>query len=269
MRARAGAAVPAALLLLLLASLLAGCRAGPAAPAAAAAPQVLRMVTVAPSLGPGIPVTGYALELASCDPKGTFLNLRLSDALRDDGAAQLQVELNGRPAQCHHPLGDTSILSCTIPPLTMFPVLVVVRMDDAVIWQFDYDSALCPVAGQEQGGQNGYVPVMPTPTVAALEQATRSAGGRPAGAQPGSQPTPTPLPTGTLQPPSAQPSEPPPTEPPPTEPPPTQKSEPTPKSTPTHKPQPTPKPTHTDKPPSTEPPPTQPAPTEPAPTQSG
>lgn len=269
MRARAGEAVPVALLLLLPAMLLSGCNAGRAAPAAAAAPQVLRMVTVAPTLAQGIPVTGAFLELASCDPKGSFLNLRLSDPLTGNGAGQLQVELNGRPAQCHHPLGDTSILSCTIPPLTLFPVLVAVRLDDALVAQFDYDSALCPAPGQEQSGQNGYVPSIPTATGTATEQPGTPAAGKPAASSSGLHATPTPLPTWTGQPlpsepPSTEPgpTEPPPTEPPPptqppsTEPPPTQKSEPTPKPTPTHKPAPTPKPTHTDKPPVTEPPPT-------------
>ncbi len=253
MNSRALERWPATLLLLLLAAFLSGCGAG--SPASTAGDEVNMFATSASSGGQAIPVTGFGLEVAGCDPRGTFLNFRLSEALAQDTAAKLAVEFDGRPAQCQHPLGDESILSCTIPPLSMFPVLVVVKMNEAVVAQFSYDGASCPVPVYVPAGQTAPVPLIATNSATAAALATVSSRGGSASTPWVLWPTFTPLPTWPGQPtpttPASTSTEPSPVLPSPTEPPPTQ-------------PQPTePQPTQ---PPSTEPPPTQPPSTEPPPT---
>ncbi len=266
MKSRALERLPATLLLLLLAAFLSGCNAAP--PASAAGDEVNIFATSAPSGGQAIPVTGFGLEVAGCDPRGTFLNFRFSGALAQDSAAKLAVEFDGRPAQCQHPMGDASILSCSIPPLSMFPVLVVVKSNEAVVAQFSYDGASCPVPVYQQAGQTLPVPMIATNSATAAVLATMSSRGGSAPTTWVLLPTFTPLPTlpgqptsttpaSTLTVPPAQPS---PTEPPTSEPPPTQ---PQPTEPPPTQPQPT-------QPPSTEPPPTAPPPTsgpKPSPTQ--
>jgi hypothetical protein len=202
-----------------------------------------------------IPVTGFGLEVASCDPGGTFIDLRLSDGIASDVAARLHVDFNGRSVRCHNPLGDASLLSCSIPPLTVFPVLVGIRMDDTVITQFSYDRALCVVNVPGQPEATAYPPLIlaitPSSTVILP---TRT---------PTRHPGHTPAATWTTEPPPTEPSatEPPVTEPPVTEPPVT---EPPPTEPPATQPPPT-QPPSTD-PPATDPPATE-APTQPEQTQ--
>ncbi len=284
MKPRAADTLPVTLLLLLLAAFVSGCTAGP--PASAAGNEGDSFSSSGSNVEHGIPVTGFGLEVAGCDPRGTFLNFRLSDSLVQDTAAKIAVEFDGRPARCQHPLGDASLLSCTIPPLAMFPVIVVVKMDEAVIAQFSYDGASCPVPIYGQAAQEG-VPLAPTSSATAAALATlASRGGLPPTAGILSQtltplpawtgqPTPTTQPAASTEPPATQPpatqppptqppaTQPPPTQPPPTQPPPTQPpaTEPPPTSgpqpttgprpSPTQKPPPTPRPSPTQKPPPT------------------
>ncbi len=296
MKPRAAERPPATLLLLLLAALLSGCQASPVVPAGAN--EGNPSTTSETTLGQAIPVTGFGLEVVSCDPRGTYINFRLSDLLSGDTSARLQVQFNGRAGQCSHPLGDPAILSCSIPALSMFPLLVEVRLDDLLISQFSYDGSLCPLGVHEEAAESAYPPAVLTASATAAGLSATSSGGGPTGssltamptstAQPPSVQPPPPQPSATEPPPPTQPqptqppsTEPPPTQPPPTEPPatqpppatqkptPTHKPSPTPKPPPTPKPSPTPRPPHPTEPPPTEPPPTQPPqPTE-APTQSG
>ncbi len=296
MKPRALERLPATLLLLLLAAFLPGCNAGP--PASPAGDEVNLFGTSVPSGDQLIPVTGFGLEVAGCDPRGTFLNFRLSDALAKDNAAKLAVEFDGRAAQCQHPMGDAWILSCSIPPLAIFPVLVVVKMDEAVVAQFSYDGASCPVPVYQQAGQTLAAPMIATNSATAAALAPMSSRGGSAPTRWVLWPTFTPLPTWPGQPtstaqaststdpPPAQPSptEPPPTQPQPTQPQPTQaqptQPQPTeppptappptsgPRPSPTHKATPTEKPAPTQKPPPTQrptPTPKPPDPTEPPP----
>jgi hypothetical protein len=208
------------LLLLALAALTSGCDAG--SPIPAAAQGAVASATVAATPAEGIPVTGFALEVASCDPNGSFLNFRLSHPLPDAIAARLRVEINGRSARCTNPLGDPSILSCTIPPLTMPPALVVVKMQDVVINQFPYDNSICPVGLQVQITQTAEPPTLPPASSTApwLPPTKSSQAGLPVNRSPIVTPTNAPSWLPTLAP--APQTEPPATEPPPTQPPSTQ-----------------------------------------------
>jgi len=273
MKPRAGRILPATLLLLALAALASGCNASPSV--SAAGQEGVPFTTFPPTLGVGIPVTGFGLEIAGCDPRGSFINFRLSDPVSGNTATQLQVEFSGRSALCNNPLGDASVLSCSIPSLTVFPTLVVIRMDDVVITEFTYDGTACAVDLPALGAQTVYPSSIPTTTATDSGLPATFSVERLPTTMPTlwltltalptwtGQPTPTePPPTEppVTEPPATEPAptDPPATEPPPTDPPPTPDSKPAPthRATPTHKPTITPKPPHPTEPPPTEPPPT-------------
>jgi hypothetical protein len=106
------------------------------------------------------------MDVSSCDPAARYINFRLSEPSAWEDAA-LKVELNGNPAECNMLTGSASILSCRIPAATMFPLLVVVRLDEVVISHFTYNGALCSIIpSQEPRKQDpaGIPRHAPTPT---------------------------------------------------------------------------------------------------------
>jgi len=276
--------------------------ASPASPAPAITEAPIALETPIPITGGSVSTSPLTMNVASCDPVASYINFRLGDQPPAETAAKLRVELNGNWAECRIAPGNPSVLSCTIPVTTLFPVLVVVRLDDAVLTHFTYDGSLCSAAPTRGPNESAATALPTTATVVGLPTLSPST--------PTPQRTPTTLPTSTPQPTSTQypTATPPPTLVPPTPtkqytptplpptataaptstprptstlaptstPRPTSTPGPTPTPRPTNTPRPTPThaPTNTPKPsppptepPPTEPPPTQPPPTEPPPTQ--
>ena len=95
-------------------------------------------VTIAPT---GSPL--FTGQVTMCDTGGNLISFRMSDPVPDLTGKTLTVEIAGQESVCTVNPVNTSLMTCTMPPDTVFPASVVVNLDGAVVNEFTFNGIGC------------------------------------------------------------------------------------------------------------------------------
>src|SRR5687767_14643388 len=125
----------------------------PTDPAASMSPTPVASETPAVSATPEATATSQASptpeqplltgQTTMCDLGSNLVSFRMVEPLTDLTDKALTVEIADTETNCSVNPTNPSLLTCTIPPLVIFPASVVVRLDDAVVNDFTYEGIGC------------------------------------------------------------------------------------------------------------------------------
>jgi len=125
----------------------------PTDPAASMSPTPVASETPAVSATPEATATSQASptpeqplltgQTTMCDLGSNLVSFRMVEPLTDLTDKTLTVEIADTETNCSVNPTNPSLLTCTIPPLVIFPASVVVRLDGAVVNDFTYEGIGC------------------------------------------------------------------------------------------------------------------------------
>jgi len=108
-----------------------------------------------PTVSPAIPVSPTSEiiatlppplllgEVTTCDPSRLSINFRMVESPPDLTDKDLEVQIADQEASCFVNSVNPSLLTCTITDYVTFPVIVVVRLDGAVVNEFPLSGSGC------------------------------------------------------------------------------------------------------------------------------
>ena len=114
--------------------------------APAETPTLEASATVAATATETISPTGSPLftgRITMCDTGGNLISFRLVDPPPDLTGKIVTIEIAGQENSCEVNPVNPSLMTCTMPPELIFPVSVIVRLDDVVVNELTLDGIGC------------------------------------------------------------------------------------------------------------------------------
>jgi hypothetical protein len=78
-----------------------------------------------------------------CDTGGNLISFRMTDSAPDLTGKTITVEIAGQESICSVNPVNTSLMTCTMPPDTVFPASVLVSLDGVVVNEFTFNGIGC------------------------------------------------------------------------------------------------------------------------------
>lgn len=109
-------------------------------PPSTEAPAVEIPTTTEPPVSVPLLLTG---EITMCDRTANLVNFRLFNDIDKNILDNMQIELGGEPVTCSVNKGNSTLLTCSLPPLMVFPTKVRGIINGTEVNSFDFDGTDC------------------------------------------------------------------------------------------------------------------------------